>query len=225
LIKQILSVVDPLPPGMTKDLEAMFSNNRKEPTAKELSQTLLSVIQLASTTYLVIDGLDECELDDRTQVLIHIKRLLQDSKSKVKIIISSRAKVDISRSLESFYPISLNSAKNCSDIKKYVCEVIDAKMEEEELRVNEPSLVEEIKMALIGGSDGMYVYQILETSTCIERQDFTWIYHLAYMVSWWIMVGLPPFCRPYQASSVVIQGRILTFNTGNLRVIQSTHMG
>jgi hypothetical protein len=155
LIKQILTVFDLLSPAMMNCLEAKFSDNHREPTVKELSQTLLSATQLAAITYLVIDGLDECHLDDRNELLTLINRLLRDSRNNIKVIISSRANVDIARFLDGFTPISLDSARNSPDIERYVCEVIDGKVEVGELKVNEPSLMDEIKVALIRGSDGM----------------------------------------------------------------------
>jgi hypothetical protein len=153
-------VFNKLSPEMEKRLSAMFLAYDKEPTMEELRQAMLDATQPAATTYLIIDGLDECKFDDRNELLSFMNQLIKDSKSRVKITVSSQEKVDIFRSSKGFFHISLDSARNHSDVEIYVRDVVDRKLSNETLKVGQSSMAEEIKMALIQGSDGMYVFHV-----------------------------------------------------------------
>ncbi|KAH8149033.1 uncharacterized protein LAJ45_07009 [Morchella importuna] len=132
---------------------------------------LLDITQIPHTSYIVIDGLDECRADDRKRFMTCMNRLMKDSKSRIKIVISSREKVDISRYLVDFKGIPLCSAVNHSDIVIYIRETIEEKLKDVNLKVG-PGMVEEINDALIKGSDGMFLwvrFQIIEI--CRENND------------------------------------------------------
>jgi hypothetical protein len=156
LIKQILSVFEKIPPEMERNLEKIFLSSHREPGIEDLYTMLLDITQIPHTSYIVIDGLDECRANDRKRFLTYMNQLMRDSKSKRKIIVSSREKIDISRSLADFKKISLCAAMNHSDIEIYIRETIEEKLKDVDLMVG-PGMVKEINDALIKGSDGMYV--------------------------------------------------------------------
>lgn len=159
LVRQILTVFHQIPPEMEIELEAMFfRNHHRKPGNEELFQLLVSVVQLSATAYIVIDGIDECKDDDRRQLLLYLNKLIRISKSKVKIFVSSRPEVDISKSLGNFHPIVLDPSTTRSDIEVFIHDVIDQKLQPGGgLVINHSSMAGEIKLALIDGSNGMYV--------------------------------------------------------------------
>lgn len=153
LARQILNIFDETP-EISERLKSMFETNHREPKINELSELLLSVSQLPTASFLLIDGLDECEDSDRREVLSCLTNLIRKSQSRIKIILSSRW-MDILESLENFRPISLESSRNCEDIELYIRGTIDQRILDRIIRIRKPSLAEEIKNALIQKSDGM----------------------------------------------------------------------
>ncbi|KAI5838938.1 hypothetical protein DFP73DRAFT_615832 [Morchella snyderi] len=145
LIKQILSVFEKIPPEMERNFE------------------------IPHTSDIVIDGLDECRADDRKRFLTYMNRLMKDSKRRIKIIVSSREKVDISRYLADFKRISLYSAVNNSDIKNYIRETIEEKLKDVDPRVG-PGMVEEINDALIKGFHECFFRSSFKSWTSPIRQ-------------------------------------------------------
>lgn len=155
LARQILNVFDETP-EMGEKLKMMFVTNHREPKIEELSALLTCVAQLPATAYIFIDGLDECEDPDQRQILSFLTKLIRDGQCKVKVIISSRWEVDISKSLGGFRQISLDSSRASPDIAMFIRNIIDQKLEDGSIVIKQPSMAEEIKDALIRKSDGMY---------------------------------------------------------------------
>lgn len=156
LIKQILTVFGRITPEMENNLETIFYNPSREPDTEELYDVLVSVTRLATTTYLIIDGLDECGYEDRRQLLLYLEKLVVKSKSKVKLLISTRDTVDISRSPEMFYVIALEPMRTRPDIEIFISDIIDQHLEDGDLVISQPLMAGEIKQALTDGSGGMY---------------------------------------------------------------------
>lgn len=153
LTRQILNIFEE-----TKDigdsLKSMFLTNHREPNMKEVSSLLASVAGLPTASYLIIDGLDECNDCDRREILSLLGGLMRQIPRGIKILISSRW-MD-SELLESFHQISIHSTRNCSDIELYIREIINKGISEKSIVVKEPWMVEEMKQCLIRKSGGMY---------------------------------------------------------------------
>lgn len=157
MIKQILTVFDQIPSELEKELDNIFfKNHHREPEIEELYKLLVPITQLSATTYLLIDGLDECKDENRRQLSFYLNKLIGNSKSKVKVFVSSRPELDISQTLDSFHLISLGTSTTHSDIELFIRNVIDQKLRNRSLVVKKPCMVEKIKEALIQGSEGMY---------------------------------------------------------------------
>lgn len=157
MIKQILTVFDQIPSELEKELDSIFfKNHHREPEIEELYKLLVSITQLSTTTYLFIDGLDECKDENRRQLSFYLNKLIRNSKSKVKVFVSSRPELDISQSFDNFHLISLGISTTHPDIELFIHNVIDQKLGNRSLVVKKPCMVEKIKEALIRGSEGMY---------------------------------------------------------------------
>lgn len=153
-----------VPLELENELEALFfKNHHRNPENEELFQLLVSVVHLSATAYIVIDGIDECKDEDRRQLLLYLNNLIKISKRKVRIFVSSRPEVDISKSLGDFCPISLDPSTTRSDIEVFIHDAIDQRLQPGGgLVVSQSSMIEEIKVALVEGSDGMCVLHAYE---------------------------------------------------------------
>lgn len=154
LARQILHIFEETP-DIDEKLISMFVTNHREPEIEELYALLECIARLPSTAFLLIDGLDECEDSDRRQVLSFIKRVIGDSQCKIKVIVSSRWDLDISNALVDFAHISLGSAGTCSDIELFIRDIVDERLADGSIEIQDLAMTEEIKRALIDKSDGM----------------------------------------------------------------------
>lgn len=90
----------------------------------ELENILETMLGNTGVTYLIIDGLDEIELEERSTVLTVLLSLLSKA-NNLKIFLSSRSEVDIKMALElgtcDLYQVNIGE-KNKLDIVTYVSE-------------------------------------------------------------------------------------------------------
>lgn len=153
LARQILNIFEETM-EIAESLRSMFVNNHRDPTIKELSELFASVARLPTASYLVIDGLDECNDSDRTVILTFLSGLMRRIPHGIKILISSRW-MD-SELLKNFHQISIHNSRNRSDIELYIREIVDEKIRDSIIVIKDPSMAKEIKQCLIRKSGGMY---------------------------------------------------------------------
>jgi hypothetical protein len=120
-----------------------------------LATILLSVSKLLSQVYIVIDGLDECKLEERLDLLSNVQSLLNTHSALIKLCVASREETDIKISLRANFCINILEAKVTSDITSFVREVVMSKFQSRELRVGDPDLLKNIILALVNGARGM----------------------------------------------------------------------
>ncbi|KAJ3547601.1 hypothetical protein NM208_g1444 [Fusarium decemcellulare] len=99
LLRQLARGLSPLP----KVLESLYKKHetrKARPSIEELSQTLQAVIRLYSTTFIIIDALDECQTDDRKTFLSDIGILR--NQTTANIFITSRPDLSLEGQLEGF---------------------------------------------------------------------------------------------------------------------------
>lgn len=152
LIRQILNVFNQTP-AIGETMKSMFLTPSMEPSVNELSIFLASVTQLTNTSYLVIDGLDECEDSARREILTCLAGLIRDGAGRIKVIILSRW-MDDSEPLKDFRQISLQSAGNLADIEEYIRQMVDESIEDGTITIRAPSMAEVIKRVLISKTNG-----------------------------------------------------------------------
>jgi hypothetical protein len=124
----------------------------------ELCSILLDLIIPLSETFLILDGLDECDPKERRDILKLIasspKRL--GPKRICKFFVASREEVNVRHWVPNCYYISINDKNIYSDICSFVDRTVDNKIEEGSLMATS-SLVNDIKQKLIEGAKGMCV--------------------------------------------------------------------
>lgn len=116
------------------DLVPYFAEQRKnsgEPTlaSDRLSKALFSLAcKGADRQYIIIDGIDECSFDQRTNLVEHLTKLVAECEAsapgKLRVLIVSQIDKGLKRSLANATEISLNDVQNFrehqEDINKYV---------------------------------------------------------------------------------------------------------
>jgi hypothetical protein len=143
---------------------------------KNILQLLQKIVIGFKMLYIVIDGIDECEKKDRED-LLHVLSELATIGSNTKLFLASRDSVsrEIQKRFPTFDRISLNCSAAQSDIATYVEGIVHDKLRNEELIVGDSRLIEEIKVALIEGADGMYVTRSDKSYSYAYLYRFLWV--------------------------------------------------
>lgn len=128
-------------------------DGRQHPSMDSVQKCLNEILQGSGDTFLIIDALDECT--QREELLDLLKRICSWKLPKVKILTTSRSEQDIEEVLRNLTTcIGIQSAKLDADIRLYVDKrlALDPKLRKWS---NNADLMEEIRLALVNGADGM----------------------------------------------------------------------
>jgi hypothetical protein len=87
---------------------------------KESCNLIVRLTERSSQTVLVIDALDECSPETRSDLLDALKAIIDASKKTVKIFISSRNDQDIVFHLTHHPNLEISSDRNSNDITRFV---------------------------------------------------------------------------------------------------------
>ncbi|KAI1127262.1 hypothetical protein F5Y10DRAFT_293052 [Nemania abortiva] len=120
--------------------------------------------------YIVIDGVDECEKADRGILLKALSSLLAVAPN-TKLFLASRE--SLSGEIQTHFPTIEQISTGCSvvqrDIATYIHGALREKMEWQELRIGDPSLITEIEQALNKGADGMFLWVFFQVQEICEQ--------------------------------------------------------
>ncbi|KAK8085478.1 NACHT domain protein [Apiospora hydei] len=153
--------------------------------ANALSQVLIStghsrtigmlrdLMPATQDSFVFIDGLDECDRDERQELLKALQDLLVDRRN-IHLYLSGRngLRDDIQKYFPYHAGITLDCQETREGIATYIQVALDEKLRDRELKVGDPGLVGEIEKSLLKGSQGMYLwayYQIKEI--CVQHCD------------------------------------------------------
>ena len=89
-------------------------------TLDESTALIIELSQDRPLTTIIIDALDECDLSSRGDLLEALSKILQDSRSLVKLLVSSRADADIVCHFSDCPNLQLEASQNQEDIDYYV---------------------------------------------------------------------------------------------------------
>ena len=146
---------------MPSELEKHYINN-SQLGVEELKAIFLEILQQLGSVFFVLDALDECNLDQRTDLVRFftgiIKPSLEMDHGIIKLFVASRKEDGIERAWDTWesFPkteLEVEAAKVDSDIKLYV----QAQIKQRLPRCNTTSR-ETIITTLTTKADGMYVF-------------------------------------------------------------------
>lgn len=151
LVRQLVSILDRIPSAV---IDMYHKSSGEAPQFDMLTELLEKVVeQTLKTTYIIIDGLDECP---SRQILIDtMERLRRTSKNtnSVKILLSSRPEYDIKRSLSGKTCFSIMPKHITLDMETHVRAEL-AQMPK--LCILQHSVREELVSNLVSRADGMF---------------------------------------------------------------------
>ncbi|KAJ5626943.1 hypothetical protein N7528_004370 [Penicillium herquei] len=141
-------------------------NLKGQPDEFEAIRHLLGVLLPSSfKAYLVIDGLDECEPEDRRAVIQEIRWLQQ----RFSLLLCASVRKEprdpykIDDAWEKFESVDITAIPdNASDIEIFIETELEARITSGKLTIGNPLLVLEIQDALLKGSQGMFLWVALQ---------------------------------------------------------------
>ncbi|KAK4210328.1 hypothetical protein QBC37DRAFT_292662 [Rhypophila decipiens] len=125
-------------------------------------------------TYIIIDGVDEPSPEEVKIVTCTLKRLMGHPRIFLKLLLSSRdgRSNDLRKKFLRSSHLSLHGDGADEDIKHYITQVIDERIEEGDLVVGDKALIGEIRDALTKGAQGMFLWVALEVDdVCFQGSD------------------------------------------------------
>ena len=158
LIRQLLETVA-IPDTLCQRIERCLTPRARQATPEELLAILENTLLQFSKTYMLIDGLDECNSKDTHLILSILDKLLQpeSGRSVLKVIIFSRHIDLVSRCLTSYTSLEVSIHKISLDINSFIEETVQSKISCGDLEVSDMLLKREIIATLKEGAHGMYV--------------------------------------------------------------------
>ena len=153
LLKQIASQIPSLPDEVKSLYDLYQSQSKPTPRTDNVTQTLRSIAPRFARVYVVIDALDECPDDDRTDLLDALNKV----KSSMNILVTSRPVASIKQSLHPDLEQCIEAANE--DIIAY----IEAQINKKRLKLSDellekPELRSQIVSELVASAKGMWVF-------------------------------------------------------------------
>ncbi|KAF4333760.1 hypothetical protein FBEOM_12417 [Fusarium beomiforme] len=123
--------------------------------------------------YLILDGLDECDESQKEDVILRLREI--QTVCPLLICLSFREEAGKTPALypETFArPSMISIPENNPDIVEFIQTELERRVEFGRLRVGEPTLVLEIRDALLERSQGMFLWVVLQIdSLCLAKTD------------------------------------------------------
>ncbi|KAK6517725.1 hypothetical protein TWF506_004907 [Arthrobotrys conoides] len=164
LLHQMLYYSQNLPQRLLDDLESRFKDKASSSRVllQDIQRFLVDIIQNnQANSYIVVDGLDECNDKERGSILRILKKLLEDTPQSLKILISSRGSQDMIRSLQNFQQLDLKGS-NQSDIEAFISRRIQDKELEGQLPELPKDLFDRVKSFLAENAKGLFIWVDLQ---------------------------------------------------------------
>ncbi|KAI0440131.1 hypothetical protein F4803DRAFT_528501 [Xylaria telfairii] len=172
IIRSILRQrLDPIqiPQQVEKELERLDSSSGLD----ELVQILRIVMHPPRISYIIIDGLDECEKPDRVKLLTGLSSLTTPG-GNIRLFLSGRDSIrgEIQKQFKTFDSLSMDCPSARDDISMFIKDTVRDRVQNEELSIGDPFLEEDIKLALIGGVQGMFLWVTFQVDEiCAQHCD------------------------------------------------------
>ena len=157
-----------------EEIEARIPQNYVESRqmlgAGELIDLMCFAVKNGSPTFVVLDGLDECEKEIRQQTIDMFCRLskLKDASVKTLILCRDEDQLLSLRALQDIPRIRITPVALESDIKSFVTGSVRARVQSGELRMRSPDLEKEIVTELVSKAHGMFLWVFFQLDDLCE---------------------------------------------------------
>ena len=142
-------------PKILVNLYARCGNGHQEPTLDDLQNTLQKILDGFSSTFIILDALDECI--EREKLLNWIQAVILDKDINLgpHLIVTSRLEQDIEDKFKTYHYLDLVEESENHDLVTY----LDYQFQNDsDLQKWNSDTQEKIKLTLMKQADGMYVY-------------------------------------------------------------------
>ncbi|KAI9737419.1 MAG: hypothetical protein M1834_009573 [Cirrosporium novae-zelandiae] len=159
IIRQLLLRKDSIPKRIGRSINEAFQDGLRSPGLDQLINILHQVTNMYPLTYIVIDGIDECEREVLEEVLSTINKL-STSPKHVKIFVSGRECSQLSVGLQKYPQMKISEALLAPDVETYVQDIIRSRIRDGHLPAvtQNPSLEQEIISELVTKAHGMFLW-------------------------------------------------------------------
>ena len=154
ILKQLLPG-DQTPKEIESQILRAYRDGQRTPEVHEVVEIVCSLMQKHPVSYIVFDGLDECEKQPRQDILNFLARLSTFGKVSMHALVSCRDEDQLLRSLLSYPRINLTAVALESDIKLYVKSSVRSRIKSGELTIRDPDLEHQIVHELVDKAHGM----------------------------------------------------------------------
>ena len=139
-------------PKVLVDLYAWCGNGHQEPTLDDLLSTLIRILDGFSSTFIILDALDECTERDKLLNWIQTFILEKDINLGLHLIVTSRPEQEIEEKFKSCHYLDLVEESDNNDLESY----LDYQLENDSgLQKWNPETREQVKLTLREKADGM----------------------------------------------------------------------
>lgn len=156
IIRSLVRQRLPRPAQLSKELEESLRKLNSHSELDDIAELFNVVTTESKLSYIVIDGLDECDKLNRAEILRALSSLVVQTQN-TKVFIASRESLigDVQKHFPTHGHISMANSDAGNDICAYVDGSIEKRIEDGDLKVGDSNLIPEIKKALIQSADGM----------------------------------------------------------------------
>ncbi|KAI2633880.1 ankyrin repeat-containing domain protein [Xylaria nigripes] len=170
IMRSILRQTLPLPSRLSRETEKRLRELSFDGDLDEIVKFIRDITHVSKPSYIIIDGLDECERPERLKLLKSLSSLVA-SATNTKLFLACRENIsgDIQTHFSSMNRISVNASRVQDDIATYINGILQEKTEQQELKVGDPSLIDEIKQALVQGADGMFLWVFFQVEEVCKQ--------------------------------------------------------
>ena len=142
-------------PKVLVDLYACCGFGHQEPTLDDLQNILHRILDGFSSTFIILDALDECAEREKLLNWIQTSILENDVNIGLHLIVTSRPEQQIEDKLRSYPHLDLVEESENYDLVAY----LDYQLQNDsDLQKWNADTREQIKLTLMEQADGMYVY-------------------------------------------------------------------
>jgi len=165
ILKQLSCKNDETPiltPVAVKWEERLSQRSEHRPDMDECVDIVLELTK-GSPAIIVIDALDECQRETRSELFDGLDRILQESEHLVKVFVSSRRDSHIRNHFRKTPRLEIAAQENSQDIENYITSELNKNIALGKILNGQLSeeLMADVKAQLIERADGKYVDFIL----------------------------------------------------------------
>lgn len=157
-----------IPEALEKKFPRSYGEDTHTLNFDNLVHLVFLAIRQTALTYIIIDGLDECERDARKEISRFIDRLQGNVSPTTKVFIFCRQEDQILRSLQDIPIIDLTPSALKDDIRLFVAASVSSRMTSGELRIRNPDLAKDITDKLVEKAHGIFLWVFFQLDDLYE---------------------------------------------------------